>query len=320
MQLRVLSLFDGIAVGRLAIERIIKRYSVDADVRYLASEVDGNAMRVAKTNWKDIKEIGDVNAIDVSQYVGQIDLLIGGSPCQDLSKANCEREGLSGSRSVLFWKFVEALTIIRPRFFFFENVASMPKETKSIITEALGVEPIEVDSALVSAQHRRRLYWMNYKPNIYRLDTPLTNFMNFELTEELQHLMNYPRWMDNVNGWGKPWKDMVNNHLKSKTNPVTTSATHQLNYIDFGDGLIAQMSVHTAERLQGLPLDYTTGFPHVYGFARESVLCRRPLSKTVRFRLIGNAWQANTVEMLLSYPVRQIIYDDDVRSLEECSL
>jgi len=89
-----------------------------------------------------------------------IDLLIGGSPCQDLSIAKKDRKGLDGERSGLFWEYVRILKEVKPKYFILENVNSMPKEAKAIITETLGVEPIMINAALVSAQNRKRLFWV----------------------------------------------------------------------------------------------------------------------------------------------------------------
>lgn len=155
--MRVLSLFDGISCGRVALER------AGIPVKcYYASEIDKYAIKVALKNYPNTIELGDINAIDFKSLAGKIDLIIGGSPCQDLSVAKKNREGLSGKHSGLFWKFVEAVETIKPRFFLLENVASMSKENKDIITKALGVEPILINSALVSAQQRKRLYWCNW--------------------------------------------------------------------------------------------------------------------------------------------------------------
>lgn len=90
-----------------------------------------------------------------------IDLLIGGSPCQDLSIAKSGRQGLAGARSGLFFEYVRLLKEVKPKYFILENVASMSKEAKAQITEIMGVEPIMIDAALVSAQQRKRLFWTN---------------------------------------------------------------------------------------------------------------------------------------------------------------
>lgn len=158
--MRVLSLFDGISCGRVALER--------ADIAvecYFASEIDKYAIAVSQKNYPDIIRLGDIRNIDFTQFIGKIDLIIGGSPCQDLSIAKQNRQGLSGERSGLFWNFVEAVRIIKPKYFLLENVASMSKENRAIISNTLGVDPILINSALVSAQQRKRLYWCNWMVN-----------------------------------------------------------------------------------------------------------------------------------------------------------
>ena len=159
--INVLSLFDGISCGQVALER------AGIPIRnYYASEIEENCIKITQKNHPETIQLGDVRSIDLlkftqipsNEYV--IDLLIGGSPCQDLSIAGT-RQGLDGSRSCLFWEYVRALKIVKPKWFLFENVASMKKEDKDIITNALGVEPIMINSALVSAQTRKRLYWTN---------------------------------------------------------------------------------------------------------------------------------------------------------------
>ncbi|MBR1625622.1 MAG: DNA (cytosine-5-)-methyltransferase [Bacteroidales bacterium] len=158
--MRVLSLFDGISCGQLA----LRRAGVKIDV-YYASEIDKYAIQVTQKNFPNTIQLGDVTQIDFTQFIGKIDLLIGGSPCQDLSIAKKDRKGLEGSRSGLFFKYVEALQTIKPKYFLLENVASMKKEDRDIITEIMGVEPIMINSALLSAQQRKRYYWTNI-PNV----------------------------------------------------------------------------------------------------------------------------------------------------------
>lgn len=158
--LNVLSLFDGISCGRVALER--------AEIpvnKYFASEIDKYAIQITQKNYPDTIQIGDVTKVDWTPFAGKIDLLIGGSPCQDLSIAKNGRKGLDGVRSGLFWNYVEALNTINPKYFLLENVASMSKKDKDLITSILKVEPILIDSSLLSAQQRKRLYWTNI-PNI----------------------------------------------------------------------------------------------------------------------------------------------------------
>ena len=139
----------------------MERAGIPVEV-YYASEIDKYAITVSEKNYPDIIRLGDVREIDFTQFVGKIDLIIGGSPCQDLSIAKKNRQGLEGEKSGLFWKFAEAVETIKPKYFLLENVASMSKENKQIITDTLGVEPVLINSALVSAQQRKRLYWCNW--------------------------------------------------------------------------------------------------------------------------------------------------------------
>jgi DNA (cytosine-5)-methyltransferase 3A len=154
--MNVLSLFDGISCARVALQDKVKTY--------YACEIDKYAIQIAKKNYPDTIHLGDVKTLNIST-LPNIDLLIGGSPCQDLSIAKKNRQGLEGSRSSLFWEYVRIKTELNPTYFILENVASMPKEAKDIITKELGVEPIMIDASLVSAQSRKRYFWTNI-PNI----------------------------------------------------------------------------------------------------------------------------------------------------------
>jgi DNA (cytosine-5)-methyltransferase 3A len=121
---------------------------------------------VAQKNYPDTIQVGDVTKLNYLELL-DIDMVIGGSPCQDLSIAKQNREGLRGARSGLFWKYVEALEVIRPKWFLLENVASMRNEDRDAITATLKkiypeTECIMINSALVSAQQRKRYYWTNW--------------------------------------------------------------------------------------------------------------------------------------------------------------
>lgn len=159
--MKILSLFDGISCGRLALERA----GIPVE-KYYASEIDKYAIQVAQKNYPDTIQVGDVTKLNYLELL-DVDMVIGGSPCQDLSIAKQNREGLRGARSGLFWKYVEALEVIRPKWFLLENVASMRNEDRDAITETLKkiypeTECIMINSALVSAQQRKRYYWTNW--------------------------------------------------------------------------------------------------------------------------------------------------------------
>jgi DNA (cytosine-5)-methyltransferase 1 len=174
--LRVLSLFDGMSCGQQALERI----GVNV-LEYYASEIDKHAIAVTMHNYPNTKQLGSV--IDVDGYkLPKIDLLIGGSPCQSFSFAGkrkgmstkCETEILTlehylelkaegyefEGQSYLFWEYMRLLNEVKPKYFLLENVM-MGEKWEKILSKAIGVKPIQINSALVSAQNRNRLYWTN---------------------------------------------------------------------------------------------------------------------------------------------------------------
>lgn len=157
--MKVLSLFDGISCGMVALERA----GIKVD-RYVAYEIDKYAIKISQKNYSQIEHCGDVTTADFTQYKG-FDLLIGGSPCQDLSNYKPDRKGLEGSKSNLFYQYVRALHECQPKYFLLENVASMKKGWADTISKELGVEPIMINSSLVCAAERKRLYWTNI-PNV----------------------------------------------------------------------------------------------------------------------------------------------------------
>ena len=149
----VLSLFDGMGCGRIALDRAKIKVK-----KYYASEIDKYAQIVSAANYPDIIRLGDITKWKTWK-IEKPDLIIGGSPCQGFSFAG---KGLNfdDPRSKLFFLFVDILKHYKPKYFLLENV-KMKKEHQAVITKMLGVEPIEINSALVSAQNRKRLYWTN---------------------------------------------------------------------------------------------------------------------------------------------------------------
>ena len=160
--MNVLSLFDGMSCGQIALRKLgipVKNY--------FASEIDKFAIKVAKANFPDMIHLGDVQNVKTSgQHLldefdcgHKIDLLIGGSPCQGFSFAG-KQLNFDDPRSQLFFEYIRLLKALKPKYFMLENV-KMSKQSQQIITDYLGVEPVEINSNLVSAQNRRRLYWTN---------------------------------------------------------------------------------------------------------------------------------------------------------------
>lgn len=159
--MNVLSLFDGMSCGQIA----LKKAGITVD-NYYASEIDKYAMQVAKKNFPNMVHVGDVTKV-ISSELPKIDLLIGGSPCQGFSFAG-KQLNFDDPRSALFFEFVRLLKECKPRYFMLENVR-MKQEFQDVISDHLGVQPIKINSSLVSAQNRVRLYWTNI-PNVSQPD------------------------------------------------------------------------------------------------------------------------------------------------------
>jgi DNA (cytosine-5)-methyltransferase 3A len=160
--MNVLSLFDGMSCGQLALQRA----GIQVE-NYFAAEIDKYAIQVTQANFPDTVQLGDVTKVkaegqqlyDPFGCGHEIDLLIGGSPCQGFSFAG-KQLNFDDPRSKLFWEYVRLLKALKPKYFLLENV-KMKKESMDVITEALGVEPIFINSRLFSAQNRPRMYWTN---------------------------------------------------------------------------------------------------------------------------------------------------------------
>ena len=192
--MNVLSLFDGMSCGRIALDRAGIKYD-----NYFASEIDKYAIQVAQKNYPDTIQVGDITDLETSDLridtsdgtnekydvEAKIDLLIGGSPCQGFSYAGTQLN-FDDPRSALFFEFVRLLEELKPKYFLLENV-KMNKRSEDVITEYMGVSPIEINSALVSAQNRKRLYWTNipYKGNPRDKGIMLQDILEQDATEPM---------------------------------------------------------------------------------------------------------------------------------------
>lgn len=156
--INVLSLCDGMSCGQIALKNLGIKIN-----KYYSFEIKEHAIRTTQLNFPNTIQLGDVNNFDMKMLNGdKIDLLLCGSPCQNLSCMNMKyRDGLKGKKSSLFYKCVEILKQVKPTYFLFENVKSMKLEDKEIFSNLLGVAPIHINSSLLSAQNRNRLYWTN---------------------------------------------------------------------------------------------------------------------------------------------------------------
>lgn len=147
----------------------LSRANIPVD-KYYASEIDKYAIKISQKNYPDIIQLGDIRNItkETLDKISPIDMIIGGSPCQDLSNYKYDRgevTGLNGAKSSLLYEYVRILKYVKPKYFLLENVASMEDKWKDIISELLGVEPIMINSSLVCGAERKRLYWTNI-PNV----------------------------------------------------------------------------------------------------------------------------------------------------------
>ena len=209
--MNVLSLFDGMSCGQIALDQL----GIKVD-NYYASEIDKYAIDIAKKNYPDMIHLGDVSNIK-GKDLPQIDLLIGGSPCQGFSFAG-KQLNFDDPRSVLFFEFVRLLKECKPKYFLLENVR-MSLKCQDVITEHLGwVEPMRINSALVSAQNRQRLYWTNI-PNLTQPDD-----RNIVLTDILEADASEPM-LSNVYGGFKEKKPRVH-YEKSVTIRTASGGGH----------------------------------------------------------------------------------------------
>lgn len=204
----VLSLFDGISCGRIALER-----AGIAVNKYYASEIKKIAIETTMLHYPDTIQIGDVTKVRYKDGVlhtekgnfdvGKIDLLIGGSPCQDFSILRATNGlkimGLEGTKSKLFYEYLRLLHDVNPRFFLLENVR-MKKESEEQLNEYLGVKGIFINSILVSYQNRPRIYWTNI-PNVVPPEDRKVNFQDFrerDYEKELPYKVNRTPSRENV--------------------------------------------------------------------------------------------------------------------------
>jgi site-specific DNA-cytosine methylase len=152
--MNVLSLFDGISCGQVALNRAGVEYD-----KYYASEIKPHAINITQHNYPNTIQLGDIKELK-GDDLPKIDLLFGGSPCQDFSRANKVQKGVDGEKSGLFWEYIRVLREVKPTYFLLENVR-MKKEWQDLISEELGVQPVRINSALVSGTMRDRFYWTN---------------------------------------------------------------------------------------------------------------------------------------------------------------
>lgn len=283
--MKVLSLFDGISCGMVALERA----GIPVE-RYVAYEIEPNAIKASAKNYPNIEHCGDVTTADFTKYQG-FDLLIGGSPCQDLSNYKYDRgdvKGLEGEKSRLFYHFVRALRECKPKYFLLENVASMEQRWADVISEELGVQPVMINSSLLCAAERKRLYWTNIPgvsqpedkgqvlsdiiipaenvPAKYWYDKPFTYNGDDKKVQCTLHI-NAQRSM----------KEVYNLNSKCNTLLCDGDGGNRQKKV-YQDGRCRKLMPIEYERLQTLPDGYTA--------------C---LSDSKRYTTIGNGWTVDVI-------------------------
>lgn len=172
--INVLSLFDGMSCGQIALERAGIKVN-----NYYASEIKKSAIKVTQSNYPNTIQLGDVTKLNASS-LPKVDLLIGGSPCQDFSPLKVNGRGLQGDKSKLFYEYLRIKQELNPKYFLLENV-KMKKQSEEDLDNYLGVKGLHINSRLVSYQNRPRIYWTNIPKASIPLDKGI-NFQNYKET------------------------------------------------------------------------------------------------------------------------------------------
>jgi len=301
--MNVLSLFDGLSCGMIALERA----GIEVN-NYYSSEIDKYAIKVSEKNYPNIIRLGDItqwHSWDIDWP--SIDLILAGSPCQGFSFAG-KQLAFDDPRSRLFFTFVDILNHVKSKNpktkFLLENVR-MKKEFREVITNFVGVEPVEINSALVSAQNRKRLYWTN----IGKIEQPedkktmLSDIIDFGFVDrEKSYCLdaNYFKGTNLVQYLTKCRRQVVFNYsssgrgngkvehrfyesLKGKAHTMTkTGYTRRAFTGVIDDMVIRKLTPIECERLQTIPDNYTDA-----------------VSNTQRYKMLGNGWNVDTIVHIL---------------------
>lgn len=343
--MNVLSLFDGISTARLSLQ--LANIKVN---KYFASEVDKNAIKVSRDNFNDIIHLGDVRNIiyrdnkligDCSYDTEPIDLLLGGSPCTNFSFAG-KRNGMTTKdkvdiltleqylemkksnfifegQSYLFWEYIRLLKDVKPKYFLLENVKMLSKWEK-VITNTLKVEPVEINSSLVSAQNRVRLYWTNI-PDIQQPQD-----LNIKLSDILEDIeFTHPaairgRKLNKATIIGRRLDASGHRKDDDKSIPMTQCIEVRATNTDKSNCLttVGKDNVLTPLPIGRHPNAFKDKLPFRYYTRTE---CERlqtlpdgytkAVSDEIAKKLIGNGWTASVIVHILNH-----IPDKDNWSLE----
>lgn len=254
--MNVLAPFDGMSNGQIALDRL----GIKVD-NYFASEIDKNAIKITMKNYPNTKQVGDVTKVKAID-LPRIDLLIGGSPCQGFSFAG-KQLNFEDEKSKLFFEYVRLLRECKPTYFLLEN-NKMKKEYQDTISQYLGVEPIEINSSLLTAQNRKRLYWTNIP-----VEMPEDKKIHLSsIVGEYEGIWVYPRGFNKGGVQG----------YKGKS-PTVTISSWQHNFFVFQNGQKRKFTVEEVQQLQGVPIGYTAG-----------------VSENQQYKMLGNGWTVPVIE------------------------
>lgn len=279
--MNVLSLFDGMSCGQIALNNL----GIKVD-NYFASEIKKHAIQCTLDNFPNTKHIGDVTKVKGSD-LPKIDLLIGGSPCQDFSRANSVRDGLQGTKSMLFYEYIRLLEETKPKFFLLENVI-MDDIGYSTISELLGTEPVRLNGARVSGALRDRLFWTNIGPESFDLfgnrksAIPQPRDRKIMLNDVLEYGYSDKKKHTCLNtSCGRDANQRYMLHRYATTGMTTIIYKDEKMNTDDG---VRYCTQNELEKLHNIPQGYT-----------------RNLNKAQAGNLIGDGWTVGIVEHIFSF-------------------
>jgi len=274
-EVNVLSLFDGIGAARIALDRVGIRYD-----NYYASEIDGYAMKIMQNNYPDTIQVGDVTKLD-GFTLPKVFLLVGGSPCTGFTRRG-KKLNFADRRSSLIFEYYRLLCETRPKYFLLENVF-MKREWLDVISSMLGVEPIKINSSLVSGQHRVRYYWTNIEGVTLPEDKQLA------FSDVLEDVIDDVPHYDEADFRKRKKKQIRMNSIaidpdKATTVMASNARTYEGNYTVMSNGLVRRTIPLEIERLQTIPDGYT-----------------RFVSNAQRYRALGNSFTVDVIAHILNY-------------------
>jgi site-specific DNA-cytosine methylase len=269
-KINVLSLFDGMSCGQIALERAGIKVE-----NYFASEIDKYAMQVTQNNYPNTKQLGSVTEVK-SVDLPKIHLLMGGSPCQGFSTAGKELN-FDDERSKLFFEFVRLKKELNPKYWLLENV-SMKREFRDIISKFLGCEPVMINSSIITGQNRPRYYWTNILFSLPKDKNISVSDVLGIPNAEIGQPQPYPR---NYKELGLKRVERIEYRTDGKSNAIITNP--QKNLLKTDDGY-RKLTPLECEKLQTIPLNYTD--------------C---VNNSQRYKMLGNGWTVDVIAHILSY-------------------